>query len=145
MKALIQRVSQASVTVDEKCIGQINSGLLVLLAVEQGDTLEQAEKMAYKICHYRVFSDNAGKMNLNVQQAGGALLVVSQFTLAADTESGLRPSFTAAAEPGMAKYLYEYVVAQCQQYGLIVETGQFAAHMDVALNNNGPVTFMLQT
>lgn len=145
MKALIQRVRQAAVSVDERCIAQIDGGLLILLGVEAGDTEADIIKLAHKVCHYRVFADGNGKMNLNVQQAGGALLVVSQFTLAADTQSGLRPSFTPAASPDKALHYYQAFVAYCQAFGLTVKTGQFAADMQVSLINDGPVTFLLQS
>ncbi len=144
MKALIQRVSSASVTVDQHLVGAINTGLLVLLGVEKDDSEQQLKKLAEKVLKYRVFSDENGKMNLNVQQAGGALLVVSQFTLAADTNSGLRPSFSTAAHPELALQLYQDFVAYCRSLGVEVATGQFGADMQVALVNNGPVTFLLE-
>ena len=144
MIALIQRVKQASVTVEQQIVGQIEGGLLVLLGVEQGDTPEIAEKLATKVMKYRIFSDENGKMNLNVQQAGGDLLVVSQFTLAADTSRGLRPSFSNGAVPALANELYEYFVRYCRSSDMHTETGQFAADMQVALVNDGPVTFSLQ-
>lgn len=145
MKALIQRVSSASVTVDQQVVGAINTGLLVLLGVEKEDTEQQLRKLADKVLKYRVFSDENGKMNLNVQQAGGALLVVSQFTLAADTNSGLRPSFSTAAHPDQALALYQEFVRYCNSQGVEVATGQFGADMQVALVNNGPVTFLLES
>jgi D-aminoacyl-tRNA deacylase len=145
MKALIQRVRQAAVTVEGGCIAQINAGLLVLLGVEANDVDADIARLAHKVCHYRVFADANGKMNLNVQQAGGALLVVSQFTLAADTNSGLRPSFTPAANPEKALQFYQAFVSQCQALGLTVATGQFAANMQVSLVNDGPVTFALHS
>lgn len=145
MKALIQRVSSASVTVDQQVVGAIHTGLLVLLGVEKSDTEQQLKKLADKVLKYRVFSDENGKMNLNVQQAGGALLVVSQFTLAADTNSGLRPSFSTAADPDTALQLYQDFVAYCRSLGIEVATGQFGADMQVALVNNGPVTFLLNS
>lgn len=145
MKALIQRVSSASVTVDQQVVGAIHTGLLVLLGVEKDDTEQHLKKLAEKVLKYRVFSDENGKMNLNVQQAGGALLVVSQFTLAADTNSGLRPSFSTAAHPDNALKLYQDFVAYCRSFGIEVATGQFGADMQVALVNNGPVTFLLES
>ncbi|WP_337880502.1 D-aminoacyl-tRNA deacylase [Rheinheimera sp.] len=145
MKALLQRVRQAKVEVAEQTVGQIGCGLLVLLGVEQQDTEQQLKKLADKVLKYRMFSDENGKMNLNVQQAGGALLVVSQFTLAADTNSGLRPSFTPAALPEHAKQLYLQFVGYCRSQGIDVQTGQFAADMQVSLTNDGPVTFLLQS
>lgn len=145
MKALIQRVSQAKVEVAGSTVGAIERGLLVLLAVEAGDSEADLRKLAEKVCRYRVFSDDNGKMNLNVQQAGGALLVVSQFTLAADTQSGLRPSFTPAAAPALAEQYYQAFCTYCRELGLKVATGQFAADMQVSLTNDGPVTFMLES
>lgn len=144
MIALIQRVSRASVVVDNQTIGAIDRGLLVLLGVEREDNREKMEKLATKVMSYRVFSDENGKMNLNLTQAGGSLLVVSQFTLAADTERGLRPSFSGAGTPEQALGLYEEFVAFCRAKGVTTETGQFAADMKVELVNDGPVTFHLQ-
>ncbi|MBV7315619.1 D-aminoacyl-tRNA deacylase [Shewanella sp. NIFS-20-20] len=143
MIGLIQRVSSASVTVAGHVIGQIDQGLLVLLGVEQADTLDSMKKLADKVVNYRVFADEQGKMNLNLQQVGGQLLVVSQFTLAADTSRGLRPSFSGAGTPVLALELYQAFVEYCRQLGVKVETGQFAADMQVALVNDGPVTFQL--
>lgn len=145
MKALIQRVSQAKVEVAGKTVGEIQQGLLVLLGVEHGDSEQSLKKLAEKVCRYRVFSDEHGKMNLNVQQVGGAILVVSQFTLAADTQSGLRPSFTPAAAPTLAEQYYLGFCEACRALGLTVATGQFAADMQVTLTNDGPVTFMLES
>jgi D-tyrosyl-tRNA(Tyr) deacylase len=144
MIALIQRVRRADVTVGNEVVGAIGSGMLVLLGVEAGDTTVELHKLADKVLKYRLFSDEAGKMNLNVQQAGGQLLVVSQFTLAADTNSGLRPSFTPAARPEVAEPMYLQFVAYCRAQGLTVATGQFGADMQVGLVNDGPVTFWLQ-
>jgi D-tyrosyl-tRNA(Tyr) deacylase len=144
MKALIQRVSQARVDVAGECVGEIQRGLLVLLGVEPEDDQQVADKLLHKVLHYRIFADDEGKMNLNVQQAEGALLVVSQFTLAADTKKGLRPSFTSAAAPERAEALYEYFVSRSKDLGVTTETGQFAADMQVSLTNDGPVTFMLE-
>jgi D-tyrosyl-tRNA(Tyr) deacylase len=144
MIALIQRVRRADVTVGNEVVGAIGSGMLVLLGVEAGDTPAELHKLADKVLKYRLFSDDAGKMNLNVQQAGGQLLVVSQFTLAADTNSGLRPSFTPAARPEVAEPMYLQFVAYCRAQGLTVATGQFGADMQVGLVNDGPVTFWLQ-
>ena len=143
MIALIQRVKQASVSVDSQIIGQIDQGLLVLLGIEQGDNEQKAIRLREKVLGYRIFSDDDGKMNLNVQQINGKLLVVSQFTLAADTQKGMRPSFTKGASPDMANELYQFFVKQCQQH-IETQTGQFAADMQVALINDGPVTFWLQ-
>lgn len=144
MIALIQRVSRASVVVDNQTKGAIDKGLLVLLGVEQEDTREKMEKLATKVMSYRVFSDENGKMNLNLEQVGGSLLVVSQFTLAADTGRGLRPSFSGACTPDQALALYEEFVAFCRAKGVTTETGQFGADMQVSLVNDGPVTFNLQ-
>jgi len=142
--ALIQRVTQAKVDVDGKTVGAIDKGLLVLLGVEREDDSLKIEKLANKVMSYRVFSDENGKMNLNVKQAGGALLVVSQFTLAADTGRGLRPSFSGAGTPEQAKVLYEEFVAFCRSKEMSTQTGEFAADMQVSLVNDGPVTFNLQ-
>lgn len=144
MIALIQRVSAAKVEVDNQVIGQIDAGLLVLLGVEQKDDSESLRKLADKVMKYRIFSDEEGKMNLNVRDAGGKLLVVSQFTLAADTGRGLRPSFSGAGKPDQAKSLYLEFVEYCRSTGMEVETGEFAADMQVSLTNDGPVTFHLQ-
>lgn len=143
MIALIQRVKHASVSVNNQIIGEIAQGLLVLLGVEQGDNEQKAIRLSEKVLGYRIFSDKDGKMNLNVQQINGKLLVVSQFTLAADTQKGMRPSFTKGASPDMANDLYQFFVKQCQQH-IETQTGQFAADMQVSLINDGPVTFWLQ-
>ncbi|MDH2925930.1 D-tyrosyl-tRNA(Tyr) deacylase [Lonepinella koalarum] len=142
MIGLIQRVSQANVAVDNQIIGEIGKGLLVLLGVEKQDTPAKADKLVEKVLNYRVFTDPEGKMNLNVQQVGGALLVVSQFTLAADTQKGLRPSFSKGASPDLANQLYQYFVQKCGEK-IQVSSGQFAADMQVSLTNDGPVTFWL--
>lgn len=144
MIALIQRVSAASVAVEGAIVGEINHGLLVLLGVEQGDDEQKAARLCEKVIGYRIFSDDNGKMNVNVQQAGGSVLVVSQFTLAADTQKGMRPSFSRGAAPAEADHLYQYFVGQCREHGLTTETGRFAADMQVSLVNDGPVTFWLQ-
>ena len=144
MIALIQRVTQAKVDVDGITIGAIDKGLLILLGVERDDDLAKMEKLATKVMSYRIFSDENGKMNLNLQQAGGSLLVVSQFTLAADTGRGLRPSFSGAGTPDQANTLYEAFIAFCQSKGVITQTGEFGADMQVSLVNDGPVTFNLQ-
>ena len=142
MIALIQRVTQAKVDVNGETIGQIGKGLLVLLGVEKEDNQEKADKLAEKVLNYRIFSDENDKMNLNVQQAQGELLIVSQFTLAADTQKGLRPSFSRGAPPALANELYEYFIQKCGKK-LPVSTGKFAADMQVSLTNDGPVTFWL--
>ena len=143
MIALIQRVSEASVTVDNEVIGEISQGLLVFLAVEPSDNEAKAKRLAERVAGYRVFSDSNDKMNLNVTQAGGDILVVSQFTLAADTSSGMRPSFTSAAKPEFSKHLYQFFTQQLRGKGFTVPTGRFGADMKVALLNDGPVTFTL--
>lgn len=145
MIALLQRVRRAAVEVDAQQVGAIGSGLLVLLGVEALDNQTSMQKLADKVLKYRLFNDENGKMNLNVQQAGGAMLVVSQFTLAADTNSGLRPSFTPAALPQQAEPLYLAFVDYCRAQGVVVETGLFGADMQVSLVNDGPVTFWLQS
>jgi D-tyrosyl-tRNA(Tyr) deacylase len=144
MKALIQRVNSASVTVDQQTIGQIDKGLLVFLGVEQADDYVTADKLLHKLMHYRVFPDGQGRMNVGLADSGGALLIVSQFTLVADTHKGLRPSFSAGATPALGEYLYNYFVDQAKQHGARVATGRFGADMEVALVNDGPVTFMLE-
>ena len=144
MKGLIQRVSHAQVVVDGEVVGAIEQGLLLLLGVEQADTEQQADKLLHKVLNYRIFADEQGKMNLSVKDIGGGLLVVSQFTLAAETKKGLRPSFSSAANPALAEQLYQYFVSQAQQQHNIVATGIFAADMKVSLCNDGPVTFMLE-
>lgn len=144
MKALIQRVSRASVEVEAQTVGAIEHGLLALVGVEKGDSEAHADKLLHKLLHYRVFSDAAGKMNLNVQQAGGGLLLVSQFTLAADTQKGLRPSFSSAAPPAEGERLFHYLVEHARQGGIPIATGAFGANMQVSLINDGPVTFLLE-
>jgi D-tyrosyl-tRNA(Tyr) deacylase len=144
MIALIQRVSRASVAVGSEVTGEIGPGLLVLLGVEKEDDEAKADRLCERVLGYRIFSDEAGKMNLNVQQAGGSVLVVSQFTLAADTGRGMRPSFSRGAAPDRAEALYDYFAARCRAQGVTAETGRFAADMQVSLVNDGPVTFWLQ-
>ena len=145
MKALIQRVKHASVTVEGSTIGAIDHGLLALVGVEKGDREAVADKLLHKLLHYRVFSDDAGKMNHNLQQAGGGLLLVSQFTLAADTRKGLRPGFSSAAPPEEGQRLFHYLVDRARAAWPQVATGQFGADMQVALTNDGPVTFLLES
>jgi len=144
MIALIQRVTHARVTVAGEVTGEIGPGLLVLLGVEKEDNEQKANRLCERVLGYRIFGDENDKMNLNVQQAGGSVLVVSQFTLAADTERGMRPSFSGGAEPKLAEELYEYFVERCRHQGIVAETGRFAADMQVSLTNDGPVTFWLQ-
>lgn len=143
MIALIQRVNYAQVSVNDEVVGKIDHGILVLLGVEKEDTEESADKLLHKVLGYRIFSDADDKMNLNVSQVGGSLLVVSQFTLAADTKKGMRPSFTKGAPPQEAERLYHYFVEKSRE-SIKTETGIFAADMQIALENNGPVTFWLQ-
>jgi len=143
MIALIQRVSQASVKVDNEITGEISQGVLVLLAIEPEDSEAKAKRLAERVAGYRIFEDSNGKMNLNVQQVQGDILVVSQFTLAADTTKGMRPSFTSAAEPEMSKTLYQSFCTHLRSYGFTVPTGIFAADMKVQSINDGPVTFTL--
>lgn len=145
MKALIQRVKNASVTVEGETVGAIDHGLLALVGVEKGDSEADAEKLLHKLLHYRVFSDHDDKMNLNVQQVNGGLLLVSQFTLAADTRKGLRPSFSSAAPPEEGHRLFDYLVSSARSAWPTVATGQFGANMQVALVNDGPVTFLLES
>lgn len=144
MIALIQRVQRASVSVDHAVVGEIGQGLLVLLGVEKGDDEKRAERLAERVLGYRIFSDEQGKMNLSVKQAGGSVLVVSQFTLAADTQKGMRPSFSGGAEPAEAERLYQYFSDCCRQQDVTTANGRFAADMQVELLNDGPVTFWLQ-
>ncbi|MFZ6771112.1 D-aminoacyl-tRNA deacylase [Undibacterium sp. SXout7W] len=145
MIALLQRVSHASVVVDGAVIGGIQAGLMVLVCAERGDTEKEADALLSKLLSYRVFSDDAGKMNRSIRDTQGGLLLVPQFTLAADTQSGTRPSFTPAAPPEVAKQLFDYFVAQARVQHATVETGQFGADMKVSLTNDGPVTFWLKT
>ncbi len=144
MITVLQRVSEASVRVDGQVVGQIGQGLLVLLCAEQGDTDAVTDKLLAKILKLRIFADEAGKMNRSVQDVGGGLLVVSQFTLAADVTGGNRPSFTQAAKPDEGRRLYEHFVAQARAVHPLVETGQFAADMKVALVNDGPITIPIR-
>lgn len=144
MKVLIQRVSEASVQVDGNRVGEIGQGLLLLIGIEAHDDEALVVRMAQRIVGYRIFADDADKMNLDVRDVGGALLAVSQFTLAADTRKGRRPSFSGAAEPAKGRKLYEYCVECLRAEGLTVATGIFAADMKVGLVNDGPVTFLLE-
>ena len=144
MKAVVTRVSSASVTIDGKVEGAIDKGYLVLLGVGPNDTDAVCDKLAEKICNLRVFEDENGKMNLNLEQVGGSLLVISQFTLYADTSSR-RPGFSGAAKPDLAIPLYERFMEKCRERGFRVEHGQFGADMKVASVNDGPVTLILDT
>lgn len=147
MKGLIQRVADASVRVDGVRISQIDHGLLLFLGVEKNDNAEIARRLCQRVARFRVFPDEFGRMNLNVADAGGSVLVVPQFTLAADTRSGNRPSFSSAAGPDEARRLYQAFINEAQALlgEAHVATGQFAADMQVSLTNNGPVTFLLET
>ena len=144
MIALIQRVKHAKVEVDGKNVAAIKHGILVLLGIEKNDNEIMAKKLSHKVMNYRMFCDQQGKMNLNVQQVKGELLVVSQFTLVADTRSGNRPSFSSGASPQLAEELYCYFIDCCVQNGMPCESGVFGADMQVSLLNDGPVTFQLQ-
>ena len=145
MRAVLQRVSSASVTVDDEIIGQIDNGLMVLLGVEQGDSPADARALAEKTAYLRIFEDREGKMNLSVQDIGGAVLAISQFTLLADCRKGRRPGFSQAALPELAEPLYETFVEALREFDLKVETGKFQADMQVALVNDGPVTMLLDS
>ncbi len=145
MRACLQRVTRAQVTVDDEIVGRIDRGLLVLLGVLQGDGEAEARQLAQKIVLLRIFEDAQGKMNLSLGEVGGAILVVSQFTLAGDCRKGRRPSFDAAAPPELAERLYELFVRAVSEQGIPVSTGCFRAHMLVELVNDGPVTFVVET
>ncbi|KIQ35498.1 MULTISPECIES: D-aminoacyl-tRNA deacylase [Pseudomonas] len=145
MKALLQRVQGARVEVGGEVVGAIDQGILVLVGVEPQDTRASADKLLHKLLNYRVFSDAEGKMNLSLREVGGGLLLVSQFTLAADTKSGMRPSFSKAAPPALGAELYDYLLSQARIAHSTVAAGQFGADMQVHLVNDGPVTFLLET
>ena len=145
MKAVVQRVKYANVEIEGKIHGSVDNGYLVLLGVTDTDTEEIAKKLAEKIVKMRVFEDDAGKMNLSIEDVGGKILSISQFTLYADTHKGNRPSFTKAGKPDIAKHLYEVFNAHIQSLGIDVETGIFGADMKVSLLNDGPVTIILDT
>ncbi len=145
MKALLQRVSHASVTIDGDTVGSIRTGLCLFLCVEQDDTREDAGYLKEKTLNLRIFPDEAGRFDRSVFDIGGGLLVVSQFTLAADTRKGRRPSFTRAAPPETANPLLDYFIEECRASGLNVETGKFGAHMQVDISNDGPVTIWLDS
>jgi D-tyrosyl-tRNA(Tyr) deacylase len=144
MLGLVQRVSSASVSIDGKIQGQIGQGLVLLLGVQKDDTRENADKLLHRVLNYRLFSDSASKMNLSVKDINGGLLVISQFTLAADTNKGMRPSFSSAAAPIQAEALYDYFLASAKTLHNDVGCGIFAADMQVSLCNDGPVTFNLR-
>lgn len=145
MIALLQRVSQARVSVDGETIGEIGQGIVAFIAVEREDTEAKADRLLERILGYRLFADDSGKMNLSVSERGGGLLLVSQFTLAADTTKGHRPSFTPAADPQLGEHLFNYLVGQAYVKHASVATGRFGAAMQVSLINDGPVTFWLHT
>lgn len=144
MLGLMQRVKRASVDVNNECVGEIGQGILLLLGIEKSDTQTTADKLIDKVLAYRIFADEQNKMNCNVQQIDGGILVVSQFTLAADTQKGLRPSFSCAMPPAEAEQLYNYFVTAMRAKHATLATGIFAADMQVSLVNDGPVTFMLK-
>jgi len=145
MRAILQRVTQAKIEIDSKVVGEIGPGFLVLLGVGQKDSETDIDYLVNKIINLRVFSDQNGKFNLSVKDIKGSLLIVSQFTLFADTKKGNRPSFTNAAPPALAEDLYNKFVEKCKQTGLNIQTGQFAAHMQITLTNDGPVTISLDS
>jgi D-tyrosyl-tRNA(Tyr) deacylase len=144
MIALIQRVSRAQVRVDAEIVGAIGPGMLALVAVERGDGEREAQRLCERLLGYRMYADHAGKMNLSLRETGGGLLLVSQFTLAADTNSGMRPSFTPAAEPSEGQRWFDRLLDIARSLHPLVQCGRFGAHMDVELVNDGPVTFRLQ-
>ena len=145
MLGLIQRVSYATVEVNGDRVGEIGPGLLLLLGVQAGDSEETAARLLHKVLNYRIFPDDGGRMNFNLQQMGGGLMVVSQFTLAADTGKGLRPGFSNAAPPEQAEVLYDYFMSRAERLHPDVASGVFGANMQVSLCNDGPVTFMLES
>ena len=145
MIALLQRVAEARVEIDDKVVGAIGRGLLVLLAVEKGDKEPQADRLLERVLTYRVFEDETGRMNRSLIDIGGGLLVVSQFTLAADTTKGTRPGFSPAAAPQEGRQLFDYFLEAARNQHPGVQTGEFGAHMQVSLTNDGPVTFWLRT
>ena len=144
MKFLIQRVSKASVEIENKVVGKIDKGFLVLIGITHDDTEETADYLIKKLINLRVFEDENGKMNLNINSVNGELLLVSQFTLYASTKDGNRPSFVDAAKPDYANKLYEYIIEELRNKNIIVQTGEFGADMQVSLINDGPVTIMLE-
>jgi D-tyrosyl-tRNA(Tyr) deacylase len=145
MRAVVQRVKESAVKTDDQVIGRIGPGLLVLLGVARGDGPADADYLVHKIANLRIFEDQHGKMNRSLQETGGAMLVVSQFTLLGDCRKGRRPSFVAAAEPEQAAALYEYFIDQASRLGISVATGRFGALMEVSLVNDGPVTLILES
>lgn len=145
MRAVVQRVKESSVRANREIVGEIGKGLMVLLGVARDDTAHDANYLAGKIVHLRIFEDENGKMNRSLSETGGEMLVVSQFTLLADCRKGRRPSFINAAEPGRATELYEHFVKKVRELGIAVQTGQFRAMMEVALINDGPVTLIIES
>lgn len=145
MKAVIQRVLEAQVTADRRVVARIGRGLVILIGVAKDDTPENVNRLADRILSFRIFDDEAGKMNRSIQEISGQMLVVSQFTLVADVEKGRRPNFTPAAGPELAESLYQRLVERLAASGLTVETGLFGARMIVSLHNDGPVTFLLES
>jgi D-tyrosyl-tRNA(Tyr) deacylase len=143
MKALLQRVSWGRVSIAGIVRGEIAQGMVVLLGLEQGDDEQKADRLLHRLLNYRIFSDEQGKMNLSLLEVGGEMLLVSQFTLAATTDKGLRPGFSSAMPPGDAEPLYHYLVAQAAKMPFKLVTGEFAADMKIGLENDGPVTFLL--
>ena len=144
MIGLLQRVTSASVTVDERIVGRIGRGLLVLIGVQRGDSEAQADRLLERLLTYRVFADAAGRMNRSLQEVEGELLLVSQFTLAADTSKGTRPGFSPAAEPAEGRRLFDYITQKARERHSVVQRGEFGANMQVSLINDGPVTFWLE-
>ena len=144
MRIVVQRVKNASVTIENKLFSSINQGYLVLFGAEKNDTAQQADWLANKICALRCFSDEWGKMNLSIKDIKGEMLIVSQFTLCGDVKKGTRPSFDNAMKPEEAKQMYEYFISKVKEYGISVKTGVFGAHMEVCLLNDGPVTFNIE-
>lgn len=144
MRLVVQRVANAKVDVDGKTVGKIGKGFMVLCGITHTDTEAEADYLAKKLCNLRVFEDENGKMNLALKDIGGELLIISQFTLYANTKDGNRPSFVDAAKPDLANPLYEYFLKKCTEYGINVEKGVFGAHMEVSLLNDGPVTIILE-
>lgn len=145
MIGLIQRVKEAKVEVAGQLVGQIQQGILLLLGVEKDDTQQSAQKLFNKVVNYRIFADMEGKMNLDIQQVKGQLLIVSQFTLVADTQKGNRPSFSSGASPVLGEQLYHYFLSLAEDSGLVCESGIFGADMQVSLVNDGPVSFILKS
>lgn len=145
MKGLIQRVTHAQVDIDGETVGKINKGIVLLLGVERDDDEARADKLLHKVQNYRIFADDQGRMNLSLKDINGELLIVSQFTLVADTSKGMRPGFSRGATPAEGERLYEYFVSKSKVTGLTTATGRFGANMQVSLTNDGPVTFWLES